>query len=203
MGQDTWLFVTLWLASGAFIGGVVTPLLASGRQFNDWLSMILGTGLGAVGNVILLIPLWGIIMAQKVNPDTQPQWHRDAGRLDGLLPEGEQVSARDSFGSLGAVFKANFWPSSGLHSHRLSYVGVFAALAVITFAEVAVTYTSLPFSRTPLLVALSSSKVLLVAMFFMHLRYDSRWYTAIFTFGVPFAALVVTILALSTGGATP
>jgi len=79
----------------------------------------------------------------------------------------------------------------------MTYVNVFVALAIITLVEVVVTYANLPFSATPLLVALATSKVLLVALYFMHLRYDSRWYAAIFMFGFPFAALIVAILALA------
>lgn len=197
MGQDTWIFVTLWLASGAFIGGVVTPVLATGRQFNDWLSMILGVGVGAVGNVVLLLPLWGFVLVQKANPDPRRLWQRDAISLGDAVPAGGTVSAQDSVYALAAMLKANFWPAGREHSHRMTYVGVFAALAIITIVEVAVTYASLPFSSTPLLVALSTGKVLLVALYFMHLRYDSRWYAAIFMFGFPFAALIVAILALS------
>jgi len=81
MGQDTWTFVTLWLASGAFIGGVVTPILATGRQFNDWLSMILGIGRGAVGTLALLLPRWAFVLVQKANPDPRRLWQRDAIRL--------------------------------------------------------------------------------------------------------------------------
>ncbi len=197
MGQDTWTFVTLWLASGAFIGGVVTPVLASGRQFNDWLSMILGVGLGAVGNVVLLLPLWAFVLAQKANADPRTPWQRDALSLGDAAAVGGTVSAQASVNALAATLKANFWPASRAHSHRMTYIGVFVALAIITIVEVAVTYANLPFSPTPLLVALSSAKVLLVVLYFMHLRYDSRWYAAVFVFGVPFAALIVAILALS------
>jgi caa(3)-type oxidase subunit IV len=197
MGQDTWIFVTLWLASGAFVGGVVTPVLAGGKQFNDWLSMILGVGFGAIGNVVLLLPLWAFVMAQKANPDPRTRWQRDAISLGDAVPAAGSVSAQDSVGVITATLKANFWPTGREHSHRMTYVGVFVALAIITIVEVAVTYANLPFSATPLLVAFSTAKVLLVALYFMHLRYDSRWYAAIFVFGAPFAALIVTVLALS------
>ncbi len=44
---------------------------------------------------------------------------------------------------------------------------------------------------------LSTIKVLLVAGFFMHLVYDSKWYAALFVFALPFAALILVVLALA------
>jgi caa(3)-type oxidase subunit IV len=79
----------------------------------------------------------------------------------------------------------------------MTYVGVFAALTVITAVEVILSVVSMPFNVVGPLVALSTTKVLLVAMYFMHLRFDSKWYTAIFAAGVPFAAVVLTVMALS------
>jgi hypothetical protein len=79
-------------------------------------------------------------------------------------------------------------------------VSVFAALALLTATEVLLTIVDVGFSVTGPLVALSTAKVLLVAMFFMHLRYDSRWYSAIFVYAVPFAAAMTIILALAAAG---
>ena len=199
MVQDLLLFVTLWVATGAFIGGVVTPVLAAGKRFNDWLSMVIGVGVGAVGNVILLAPLWAFVSAQKASTDTRLVWQRDAMPVGEVLAGAGTASPQESLQTLAATLRANFWPAPRVHghSHRLSYVGVFAALAIITAVEVALTYMDLPFPITGPLVALSMSKVLLVAMYFMHLRYDSRWYAGIFMFGVPFAALILTVLALA------
>jgi len=53
------------------------------------------------------------------------------------------------------------------------YLWVFLWLAVFTAIEVGITYTALP--KTPmiiLLAILAISKALLVALFYMHLRYD-------------------------------
>ncbi|MBI5959063.1 MAG: cytochrome C oxidase subunit IV family protein [Chloroflexi bacterium] len=200
--MELWLFGTLWVTSGIFIGGVLTPVLSDGRKFNDWLSMVFGVVLGAVGNVILLIPLWVFVMAQKSTGDHRPAWQRDAISLEEI--ESGQVGAASAGGAsmnesvlaLVAVLKENLWPAPREHSHRMSYVGVFAALAIITLVEVSITYMDLPFSIVGPLVALSTSKVLLVALYFMHLRYDSRWYAGLFVFAFPFAAMIITILAL-------
>lgn len=197
--DTTATFVTLWIASGAFLGGVVTPVVASRRRFNDWVGMALGLALGAVGNVILLAPLWAFVSAQPRLVDTRPEWQLDAQGTE-VVPAAPVVAgeetAQQSWMVVVELAKKYFWPAERPHSHRMEYVAVAVALAIITAVEVAITYAGLPFSVTGPLVALSTTKVLLVALFFMHLRYDSRWYAAIFAFGFPFAFLIITILAL-------
>ncbi|MGC8780658.1 MAG: cytochrome C oxidase subunit IV family protein [Anaerolineae bacterium] len=78
-----------------------------------------------------------------------------------------------------------------LQPHRYpgsrTYLLVFVGLAILTLIEVAVSYIHSPV-KTPLLILLSAMKALLVILFFMHLRYDSRWYAFIF-----FAPLVLVI----------
>lgn len=62
-----------------------------------------------------------------------------------------------------------------------NYVGIFIALAVLTAIEVGVTY--LPIARlleVSTLLALAIVKASLVAMYFMHLKFDSRLLAAIF-----------------------
>jgi caa(3)-type oxidase subunit IV len=196
--MDMWILGTLWVVSGLFIGGVVTPLLSDGRKFNDWLSMLFGVIVGAVGNVILLLPLWVLVLSQKSVKDHRPPWQRDAISPDerrGNQPIAEE-SMQESVNLVVAILKEHLWPAPRAHSHRMSYVGVFVALAIITLVEVSITYMDLSFSIVGPLVALSTSKVLLVALYFMHLRYDSRWYAGLFVFAFPFAAMVITILAL-------
>lgn len=78
-----------------------------------------------------------------------------------------------------------------LQPHRYpgsrTYLLVFAGLAILTLLEVAVSYINSDL-KVPLLVLLSVLKALLVILFFMHLRYDSRWYAFIF-----FGPLVLVI----------
>ena len=66
--------------------------------------------------------------------------------------------------------------------HRPNYVGVFIVLAVLTAVEIGV--TRLPVPRIPILVPLALLKSALVAMFYMHLRFDRRIYTTLFAFGL-------------------
>jgi cytochrome c oxidase subunit IV len=65
---------------------------------------------------------------------------------------------------------------------RPNYVGVFVVLAVLTLIEIGVTYLPLP--RIPILVPLALLKAALVAMFYMHLRFDRRIFTTLFAFGI-------------------
>ncbi|MDR3576794.1 MAG: cytochrome C oxidase subunit IV family protein [Anaerolineaceae bacterium] len=65
---------------------------------------------------------------------------------------------------------------------RPNYVGVFVVLAVLTVVEIGITY--LPIPRIPVLVPLALLKAALVAMFYMHLRFDRRIFTTLFAFGL-------------------
>ena len=65
---------------------------------------------------------------------------------------------------------------AGTHGHKgPSYMAIFWWLAVLTVIEIAVIYA--PLARLVigiLLVALAISKASLVAMYFMHLRFETR-----------------------------
>jgi len=65
---------------------------------------------------------------------------------------------------------------------RLSYVGVFIILVILTGIEVAVTYLPLP--RVPILLPLSLAKAGLVALFYMHLKTDKQPFALIFAMGL-------------------
>ncbi len=196
MNSDTLLWVTLWAAAGSFVGGVLTPLFAERKRINEWLATLAGLILGGIGSLVALIPLWLVLRLLPDRPLVHPRWRADAVSLGEL-----QAVARAERGTPGLLMalRANFWPRARAHghSHRLTYVNVAIALAVITAVEVLLTVLDVPFPVTGPLVALSTSKVLLVALYFMHLRYDSRWYAAVFASSFPFAVLVITILALS------
>lgn len=196
MNADTLLWVTLWATAGSFVGGVVTPLIAERKRVNEWLATVAGLVLGGIGSLIALIPLWVVLRLLPNRSWEGPAWRQDVVTLDELRAARRAESKTPG---LIAALRANFWPQARAHghSHRLSYVGVFVALTIITLVEVSLTILDLPFSVTGPLVALSTGKVLLVVLYFMHLRYDSRWYAAVFASSFPFAILVITILALS------
>jgi cytochrome c oxidase subunit 4 len=76
-----------------------------------------------------------------------------------------------------------------------TYVGVFGALAALTAIEVGVTYLPLP--RIPILVPLALTKAALVAMFYMHLKYDRRVFGMIFGAGLLMGiGLILALIAI-------
>lgn len=82
-----------------------------------------------------------------------------------------------------------------------NYLAVFVALAVITAIITAVElssgYLGLP---RPILsafyVAMAVAKATLVAMYYMHLKQDSRLYTVLFVTPAMFAVVFVIMLAI-------
>ncbi len=82
--------------------------------------------------------------------------------------------------------------ASSEHRRRPNYVAVFLGLAALTLAEVGVTF--LPIPQPPFLLALMTAKAALVALFYMHLKTDSRWYAYLFLIPLPFAILVAAAL---------
>lgn len=96
-------------------------------------------------------------------------------------------------------------PSHGddAHAHHpgvRSYVLIGAILAVLTFVEVGVYLQKEFFGalEVPLLVGLSTLKIILVVMFFMHLKFESRIFTGVFIAGVILAAFMVSAMILIT-----
>ena len=59
--------------------------------------------------------------------------------------------------------------------HHMSYMAVFWWLAVLTVIEIAVIFLPIPkVAVAVLLVALASSKAVLVAFYFMHLKFEAK-----------------------------
>ena len=66
------------------------------------------------------------------------------------------------------------------HKHP-NYMAIFWYLAILTVVEVGVVF--LPFGKVvngTLLCALALGKAALVAMYFMHLRFDHAWFSYVF-----------------------
>lgn len=72
---------------------------------------------------------------------------------------------------------------------------VFIALAVLTTIEVGVSYLA-PAIKIPVLVVLSATKALLVALYFMHLKFDPRIYAWPFLIGLVLVIPIVLVLAV-------
>ena len=88
-------------------------------------------------------------------------------------------------------------PPAGHHAHpgAKEYLAIAVVLTVITAIEVAVFY--IPGMRpvlVPVLLTMSALKFTLVAMFYMHLKFDHRLFSWLFV--IPMALAIVVILAL-------
>ena len=75
---------------------------------------------------------------------------------------------------------------------------VFATLLVLTFVTVAATWFD--FGSAALFIALSIAtiKASLVALYFMHLRYDNPLYAIVFVLALLFLALLLSLTLLDT-----
>ncbi len=90
----------------------------------------------------------------------------------------------------------------GEHPHPGAgvYLRIATVLVVLTAVEVAVYY--IPAMKTwlvPTLLVLSAFKFGLVAMFYMHLKFDSRVFSWLFVFPIVIAAAVIVALMLLFG----
>jgi heme/copper-type cytochrome/quinol oxidase subunit 4 len=89
-------------------------------------------------------------------------------------------------------------PAGPAHAGVRTYVVVAAILLILTVMEVVVFY--IPALRgilVPVLIVLALAKFALVAMFYMHLRFDSPWFSYLLVFPLIVATgLVLTLLWL-------
>ena len=84
------------------------------------------------------------------------------------------------------------------HPGPMKYIQIAVVLTLITAVEVTVYYIHpLRPVLPPILIALSAVKFALVVMFYMHLKFDSRLFTAMFVFGLITAGFTaIAFLAL-------
>ncbi len=68
----------------------------------------------------------------------------------------------------------------GSHHSQMFYLGVFAALAVITMIELLFTGNDNQVLKLSALIVLSVAKFVLVVMFFMHMKGDKKLYALLF-----------------------
>jgi cytochrome c oxidase subunit IV len=93
------------------------------------------------------------------------------------------------------------------HPSPRQYVNIGIILAIITAAEVGIYYVpALEDLLVPFLIAFAVVKFVMVASWFMHLRFDSRLFRRLFVTGIVLAIIVFAV-ALATffrrGGAAP
>lgn len=91
---------------------------------------------------------------------------------------------------------------SNKHTEHKSpnYILIFVWLIVITAAEVGVGYIPpavVPNPVTfPVLMMMALVKILLVVVYFMRLRYDSKWFTVFMLIAMPLSILFILALVL-------
>ncbi|MBI3537245.1 MAG: cytochrome C oxidase subunit IV family protein [Chloroflexi bacterium] len=79
------------------------------------------------------------------------------------------------------------------HFTTRDYLMVGAALILLTFLEVGAVY--LPqFPTLPALLLFGSLKAILIAMFFMHLKFDNRVFSFLFAIGIGLGLAMVSVL---------
>ena len=77
------------------------------------------------------------------------------------------------------------------------YWMIAGVLGIITAVEVAIFYIpAIGGALVPSLLVLSAAKFLLVVMFFMHLKFDSWWFTGLFLAGLSLAIFMVVALVV-------
>ncbi len=88
----------------------------------------------------------------------------------------------------------------GDHDEHISlgaYVFIGVVLAVLMSVKVAIYYIpALDDFRTPILVVLSAVKVVLVVLYYMHLKVDHRVFTWVFVIGAVLAGFMVGALTI-------
>ena len=83
------------------------------------------------------------------------------------------------------------------HASTGFYWTIGVILTVITAVEVAIFYIpALESVLVPTLLLLSAAKFVLVVMFFMHLKFDSRIFSGVFLAGLALAAFMTVALFL-------
>jgi cytochrome c oxidase subunit IV len=106
-----------------------------------------------------------------------------------------QPTELSTHGSSGAAEPAGHGSDGHGHGSVALYVWIGAILAVLTFVEVAVYFMeALEAIEVPLLIILSTAKLILVVMFFMHLKMDHRSLTWLFLAGAVLAIFMVSAL---------
>jgi cytochrome c oxidase subunit IV len=85
---------------------------------------------------------------------------------------------------------------SGHHPTPAEYVRIALILGVLTALEVSTYYVEFGRAAIPLLVVLMVVKFVMVAGFFMHLRYDTRLFSKFMYTGLGFALVLYTATLL-------
>ncbi len=96
--------------------------------------------------------------------------------------------------------------ASQLHFHVVPLpllISVFLALIVLTILTVGATKVDLGNANLWLAMLIAGVKATLVALYFMHLKWDKKFYSFIFLGGIAFVALFIGIALMDTQAYQP
>ncbi|GAB4469561.1 MAG: hypothetical protein Kow00124_04840 [Anaerolineae bacterium] len=158
--------------TGRSLGIAVLTFLATLTALGIVTGLLLGERITALGPVLFVVLILASLIAAALSFVLT--------RLDSRDPEAKAAAAAER--------------TEAGHK-KPNYVAVFFALAILTAIEIAVTL--LPVFRAPILAALATGKIVLVAMYYMHLRSDSRVFTYTILVPIPFVVLIMAALLLA------
>jgi cytochrome c oxidase subunit 4 len=78
----------------------------------------------------------------------------------------------------------------------VNYLGIFILLAVLTLVETLVSYLQQAAIKFPVLIALSLVKAVLVSLYFMHLKFDSRIFSYLFIAGCLLSIPLILVMLI-------
>lgn len=143
---------------------------------------------GAVGMENLRLPLaLPLQVLALLGAVRLPAWWREPMGAQGVPPPHRKEGAT---------------PRKRGHPSPREYAGIGLALAVVTAVEVVVYYlNALEDVLLPTLLVLSATKFSVVALWFMHLRFDSPLFSGLFLGGL-MTVVALFIIVLATFGAS-
>ncbi len=90
-------------------------------------------------------------------------------------------------------------PSTPAHRPHPNYLAIFGWLTMFTVVEVMLSFAPASLLPDPIrigaLILIAIIKATLVVLYYMHLRYDSKWYALILMVGIAFALLAGRLLS--------
>ena len=86
---------------------------------------------------------------------------------------------------------------------RPNYLFIFIALAVFTLIETLVSYVQQAAIKVPTLIVLSVVKALLVLLYFMHLKFDSKLFSYLFVAGCILSIPLILVIVIVMPQITP
>jgi caa(3)-type oxidase subunit IV len=85
----------------------------------------------------------------------------------------------------------------------VNYLSIFILLAVFTLVETLASYLQQTAIKFPVLIALSLVKAVLVLLYFMHLKFDSRIFSYLFIAGcvlsIPLILIMLIVMPIIAG----